>query len=69
MGKPTKRDEFSLQSIVSYDPFVKWGLDFVGPTNPPSNQKSYILVCIDYLTKWTEVKALRVVNETTTLNF
>jgi len=69
MGKPTKRDEFPLWPIVSYEPFDKWGMDFVGPINYPSNQKSYILVCIDYLKKWAKVKALRVENETTIVAF
>jgi len=26
---------------------------------PPSNKKEYILICIDYLTKWVEVKPLQ----------
>lgn len=33
-------------------------MDFVGPIDPPSNGKSYILVCTDYVTKWVEVKAM-----------
>jgi len=40
-------------------PFDKWGLDFVGPIDPPSNGKSYILVCTDYVIKWVEVKAMK----------
>ena len=35
------------------------GMDFIGPIDPPSNGKSYIMVCIDYLTKWVEVKAMK----------
>ena len=30
----------------------------MGPFKPPSQQKVYILVCIDYVTKWVEAKAL-----------
>jgi hypothetical protein len=59
MGKITKRDEIPLQPQVSLEPFDKWGLDFVGPINPPSNQKNHILVCTNYLRKWVEVKAMR----------
>lgn len=40
-------------------PFDKWGLDFVGPITPSSNENSYILVCTDYVTKWVEVRAMK----------
>ena len=69
MGKPTKRDAQPLQPTISYEPFDKWGMDFIGPINPRSNQKNNILICIDYLTKWEEVKALRESNETAVVEF
>eukprot|EP00253_Pinus_taeda_P035414 PITA_35414 len=59
MGKPTLRDEIPLQPQVTFEPFEKWGMDFVGPINPPSKQRSYIIVCTDYLTKWAETKAIK----------
>lgn len=58
MGRPTKLDEIPLYLQVIFTPFDKWGMDFVGPIDPPSNGKSYILVCTDYVTKWVEVKAM-----------
>eukprot|EP00253_Pinus_taeda_P005610 PITA_05610 len=59
MGKPTPRDEMPLQPQVTLEPFEKWGMDFMGPINPPSRKKSYIIVCTDYLTKWAETKAIK----------
>eukprot|EP00253_Pinus_taeda_P036384 PITA_36384 len=56
MGKLTPRDEMPLQPQVTFEPFEKLGMDFVGPINPPSKQKSYIIMCTDYLTKWEETK-------------
>jgi transposase InsO family protein len=47
-----------LQYEVVLDPFERWAMDFVGPIHPPSNQKVYILVYTDYMTKWVEAKAL-----------
>eukprot|EP00253_Pinus_taeda_P026735 PITA_26735 len=63
MGKPTPTDEMPLQPQVTFEPFEKWGMDFVGPVNPPSKQKSYIIVCIDYLTKWAKTKAIKAATE------
>lgn len=59
MGRPTKIDKIPLQPQLVLAPFDKWGLDFIGPISPTSNNKEYILVCIDYLTKWMEVKFLQ----------
>jgi hypothetical protein len=42
---------------VVVEPFERWELDFVGPFNPKSNQKNYILVATDYMTKWVEAVA------------
>eukprot|EP00253_Pinus_taeda_P015821 PITA_15821 len=63
MGKLTPRDEMPLQPQVTFKPFEKWGMDFVGPINPPSKQKSYIIACTDYLTKWAETKAIKAATE------
>ncbi|GJW92915.1 reverse transcriptase domain-containing protein [Tanacetum coccineum] len=37
--------------------FDVWGIDFMGPF-PSSHGNKYILVAVDYLSKWVEVKAL-----------
>nr|GEU63365.1 reverse transcriptase [Tanacetum cinerariifolium] len=41
----------------SHGIFDVWGIDFMGPF-PPSRRNKYILVAIDYLSKWVEAKAL-----------
>jgi hypothetical protein len=51
-------DEMPLRAQVMIEPFEKWALDFVGPISPMSRKKNYILVCIDYVTKWVEEKSL-----------
>lgn len=59
----------SLHPQLVLEPFEKWALYFVGPINPPSQQKSCILVCTDYVTKWVEVKALTRAIERVVLEF
>jgi hypothetical protein len=58
MGKPGQADEMPLKTQLVVEPFERWVLDFVGPFNPKSNQNAYILIAMDYMTKWVEVEAL-----------
>nr|GFB63854.1 reverse transcriptase domain-containing protein [Tanacetum cinerariifolium] len=44
-------------SIQICEIFDVWGIDFMGPF-PSSKGKKYILVAVDYLSKWVEAKAL-----------
>lgn len=58
-----------LQPHLIVEPFEKWALDFVGPINPPSKIKLYILVCINYVTKWVDAMALPIAIEEFVVNF
>ena len=69
MGWPNKLDEIPLQPQLVVEPFDIWALDFVGPINPHSRQKSYILVCTNYMTKWVEVVALVKANDQPVIDF
>eukprot|EP00253_Pinus_taeda_P011257 PITA_11257 len=69
MGRPTTTNEMPLQPQVHLEPFEKWALVFIGPINPTSKGKKYILVCTDYVTKWAEAKALVHATEQTVVNF
>jgi hypothetical protein len=49
-----------LQHVLPDFPFSKWGLEFIGPINPPSSVgKIFILTTINYFMKWTEVVPLK----------
>jgi len=69
MGRPTTSDEMPLQPQVHLEPFEKWDLDLVGPINPPSKGKKYILECTDYVTKWVEAKELARATEQKIVSF
>ncbi|GJS04927.1 reverse transcriptase domain-containing protein [Tanacetum coccineum] len=56
-GKISQRDEMPQNAIQVCDIFNVWGIDFMGPF-PSSRGNKYILVAIDYLSKWVEAKAL-----------
>ena len=43
----------SLHSMLEVEIFDVWGIDFMGPF-PPSNGNMYILVAVDYVSKWVE---------------
>jgi hypothetical protein len=44
-----------LFNMVSPWPFAMWGIDVIGPINPKAcNEHRFILVAIDYFTKWVK---------------
>ncbi|KAJ9536179.1 hypothetical protein OSB04_un000639 [Centaurea solstitialis] len=55
-GNITKKDEMPQQSISVNEVFDVWGIDFMGPF-PDSRGNKYILVAVDYVSKWAEAKA------------
>ncbi|GJT78839.1 reverse transcriptase domain-containing protein [Tanacetum coccineum] len=56
-GNISKRDEMPLNNIKVCEIFDIWGIDFMGPF-PKSYMFEYILVAIDYVSKWAEAQAL-----------
>nr|GEZ99567.1 reverse transcriptase domain-containing protein [Tanacetum cinerariifolium] len=56
-GQISQRDEMPQHSIQICEIFDVWSIDFIGMF-PSSRGNKYILVAVDYLSKWVETKAL-----------
>jgi ribonuclease HI len=59
----------NLQNMATPWPFHTWGLDLIGPINPPSGGYIWILVATKYFTKWVEAIPLRKATGTAVANF
>ncbi|MCO5553238.1 hypothetical protein L7F22_006759 [Adiantum nelumboides] len=57
------------QAVIANDPFEKWGIDAMGPLPRTANGKLYILVAINYMTRWVEAQSVAKVNEKTVSKF
>ncbi|GJZ59293.1 reverse transcriptase domain-containing protein [Tanacetum coccineum] len=56
-GKISQKDKMPQNAIQVCEIFDVWGIDFMGPF-PSSRGNKYILVAVDYFSKWVEAKAL-----------
>ncbi|KAL2253460.1 UNVERIFIED_CONTAM: Gag-Pol polyprotein [Sesamum indicum] len=50
-------------------PFDQWGIDIVGPFPPAPAQKKFIIVAVEYFTKWVEAEAVAKISENEVINF
>ncbi|XP_057999285.1 uncharacterized protein LOC131178344 [Hevea brasiliensis] len=59
-----------LYNLISPWPFAMWGINIIGPINPKaSNGHRFILVAIDYFTKWVEATSYAHITQNTFLKF
>ena len=58
VGGISKRNQMPMNPILVVDIFDVWGIDFMGPF-PTSYGFFYILVAVDYVSKWIEAEATR----------
>ncbi|KAL0294042.1 UNVERIFIED_CONTAM: hypothetical protein Sradi_6906300 [Sesamum radiatum] len=53
----------TLTTMLSPCPFIQWGIDIVGPFPLATGQRKFLLVAIDYFTKWVEPEPLARITE------
>ena len=56
MGNLSRGNEMLMQGILVVQIFYVWGIDFMGPS-PSSFGNMYILLAVDYVSKWVEATA------------
>ncbi|GKE90063.1 reverse transcriptase domain-containing protein [Tanacetum coccineum] len=56
-------------SVTSAWPFMKWGMDIVGPFSEGPGRVKYLIVATDYFTKWMEAKPLATITGKQVVNF
>jgi len=60
-GNINSRDAMPLISNLQIELFDVWRIDYMGPF-PPSKKYEYILVAVDYVSKWVEAMPCRNAN-------
>jgi ribonuclease HI len=55
--------------ITSPWPFAQWGLDIMGPFPVGIKQAKFLVVAIDYFTKWVEAEPLAIISEKNVKSF
>ncbi|KAL0420546.1 UNVERIFIED_CONTAM: hypothetical protein Slati_3077500 [Sesamum latifolium] len=50
-------------------PFDQWGIDIVGPFPSAVAQKKFMIVAVEYFTKWVEAEAVAKISEMEVINF
>ena len=54
MGSISRKDKPPMHTVLEVELFDLWGMDFMKPF-PPSYNNLYILLAVDYVSKWIEV--------------
>ena len=68
IGNISSRNEMPLKGIMVVQIFDVWGIDFMGPF-PQSFRNLYILLAVDYVSKWVEAVACPRNNTNTVVSF
>ena len=58
-----------MTTISSPWPFAQWGIDIMGPLLQGKRQMKFLLIAINYFTKWVETEALATITKAKVQNF
>ncbi|KAL2249888.1 UNVERIFIED_CONTAM: hypothetical protein Sindi_2462500 [Sesamum indicum] len=59
----------TMKPVQIVCPFDQWGIDILRPFPPAEAQKKFIIVGVEYLSKWVEAEVVAKISEKETINF
>ena len=58
-----------ITPVSSPWPFAQWGIDIMGPFSLGKKQLRFLIVVIDYFTKWVEAEPMTTIGEAKVTSF
>ncbi|KAL2251529.1 UNVERIFIED_CONTAM: Retrovirus-related Pol polyprotein from transposon [Sesamum indicum] len=58
-----------MRPLESPCPFDQWGMDLVGPFPQAAGQRKFLIVAVDYFTKWVEAELLAKISKKEVIKF
>jgi hypothetical protein len=68
-AKDQKQPSLLTQLIHPTWPLQRWGLDLMGPLPPAQGNLKYVVVAVEYFSKWIEAKPLATITSVTVQKF
>jgi ribonuclease HI len=68
-ARDQKQSSSLTQLIQPTWPLQRWGLDLLGPLPPAQGNLKYVVVAVEYFSKWIEAKPLATITSTTVHKF
>jgi hypothetical protein len=68
-ARDQKQPSSLTQLIQPTWPLQRWGLDLLGPLQPAQGNLKYVVVAVEYFSKWIEAKALATITLVTVQKF
>jgi hypothetical protein len=68
-SQKTKAPSQSVELIAPSWPLQRWGIDIVGKLIPAHDNYTFVVITVEYFTKWIEAKPLTNVSSATIKKF
>nr|CAH66249.1 OSIGBa0101A01.5 [Oryza sativa] len=68
-GRSQTAPHYDLQPIAPIWPFTRWGLDIIGPFPVARNGYKFVIVAVEYFSRWIEAEPLGAITSATVQKF